>query len=566
MQNDNMRFIAEVSHEIRTPMHGVIGLAELALDDPALPEETAGYIRRIKNISEGLLSIVNDILDISKIDAKGLLMEQIPFSLHSVFLECQDILELNAEAKGIGFYIVNETMLDKKVIGDPTKLRQALLNFLSNAIKFTEEGSVTLTARSAGEGKVYFEVQDTGIGMSEKQCSAVFEPYKQADESTARKFGGTGLGLPIANKIIEAMGGKIKVKSKLNVGTTLSFLLEFALSNENAVNEAKDNKRPKFKGTVLLCEDNQTNQIVAKQNLEKLGFSVIIADNGKKIIEAVKRSKNFDIILMDIQMPVMDGLEATSKLLKMDVKAPIIAMTAAAMPKDIEAYIAAGMAGTIIKPFKLKELWTCLLEHIAPVSWEAPKKKALDYAIGLEYLVGNEVLYRQLLSNFLEEQPENISQLENAIKSEDYAGAARIVHAIKAVCSTMGATKLPAQLSTLERELVDGCYKPYMLDIVKQEMDDVLESISEMGIKPIKEKYAKPSDSPLDKEKALLLIDEIKPRLDSFKILNAEQMAIVWEILSPVGQPCNLLISHIENFDFDLALEVLEEIRDLCTD
>ncbi len=371
-------FLANMSHEIRTPMNGILGLLELTLSNSKLDDKTRDYLNKIQLSALGLLDIVNDILDISKIEAGELKLEAIPFSLQQVFQECESINALKAAGKGIELDFQYQNQLNNKLLGDPTRLRQALLNIISNAIKFTEKGYVFVTAAVEelvdNQVKIYFEVRDSGIGMTREQAENIFQVFKQADESTTRKFGGTGLGLSITKNIIERMGGEIKVESEPAVGSVFSFALEFELSDEPDLStvtheyHSDDIKIPKFIGKILLCEDNEINQMVAVENFERVGLEVIVAENGQigveKVIEANADGLTYDLIFMDVHMPVMDGIMATAEILALGYDRPIIAMTANAMKEDRDMCLNAGMTEYLSKPFNVDDVWEIFYKYL----------------------------------------------------------------------------------------------------------------------------------------------------------------------------------------------------------
>ena len=486
-------FLASMSHEIRTPMNGVIGLTDLALDDEELTEKQRGYLIKIKRSADGLLSIINNILDISKIDAGAITLENIPFDLREVFSECYTVITHKAEEKGITLHFHNETDFAYKLIGDPTRLRQVLLNLLSNAVKFTNSGTVTMEAKCVnpydGAGvMVSFCVTDSGIGMTPEQCEKIFCPFEQADDSTTRNYGGTGLGLSITKTFIEMMGGEVHIESIPEVGSRFYFSVAFELSDEKCTPIDEQTKynphagRPTFTGKVLLCEDNETNQLVSSENLKKLGLTVTIAGNGKIGVEAVRNAKTpFDIIFMDMRMPIMDGMQATRELISQGVKTPIIAMTANAMKEAREECLIAGMTDYITKPFKPSDLWACLAKYLEPADALTVANDeadvAIDKATGLLYVGEDEEMYHKLLTRVLDEQPKMLSELEAAIEDGEYLLAHGIAHQMKGIATTLGATKLPELFARIEQTLRTGTadgYHQEMLYQCKQEFEKVL--------------------------------------------------------------------------------------------
>jgi len=563
-------FLACMSHEIRTPMNGVIGLTDLALDDDSLNDSQRDYLVKIKRSADGLLAIINNILDLSKIDAGAFILENTTFDLHMVFSECTAMISNIAEEKRLNLNIQDDTKLEYKIIGDPTRLRQALLNFLSNAIKFTSEGSVTLQARTVESNennvKITFDIIDTGIGMTPEQCEKIFKPFEQAENSTTRKFGGTGLGLPITKTIIEMMGGDIEIESTPGQGSRFSFTVQFGLSDLRSAPIEKISTykphlgHPVFTGKVLLCEDNETNQIVAIENLRKVGLDVYLAKNGKVAIDIITKTPSpFDIIFMDMFMPVMDGIQATKELLLLGVKTPIIAMTANAMKEAKEECLAAGMVDYITKPFKPRDLWACLSKYLTPVDTEVVKQKeAIDFAVGLEYAGDNEVLYKRLLHRFLTESATTISVVEQMLTDREYYLAHGITHQMKGAAATLGATKLEEHLSEMEEFLLkrtSGCEQ--IFEKVKEELYRVHEAIKAMNL---------PSDTikkydPFDKDKAVGLINEIKPMLENYMSLNIDYIESVKNILGPLGEITERFVIQLNNFDVEEALKTLIEIE-----
>jgi PAS domain S-box-containing protein len=382
------RFVANMSHEIRTPMNSIIGFTELALDDEISPK-TKDYLEKIHTNSEWLLHIINDILDISKIESGKMDLENIPFDLHELFSSCRTLVIPKAIEKGLILHFYAEPSIGKRPVGDSARLRQIIVNLLSNAIKFTNSGMVKLFSEIIEKDEntvtVYFEIKDNGIGMTPNQVEKIFEPFMQAETGTTRKYGGTGLGLAITKNLVELMGGKLSVESTPGVGSKFSFALKFNtidISAEKAFMKGAIHnqiEKPTFDAEILLCEDNEMNQQVISEHLERVGIKTIIAGNGKIGVDIVKgrkrnNKKQFDLIFMDTHMPLMDGLEASARILELDAKIPIIAMTACVMFDDIEMYKTHGMKDCVCKPFTSQELWRCLLKYLKPVE----EKKADD--------------------------------------------------------------------------------------------------------------------------------------------------------------------------------------------
>ncbi len=467
-------FLANMSHEIRTPLNGVLGFAELALDDDKLSRRTAKYLENIRSSANGLLSIINDILDITKIESGKMELKDTPFILQDVCDSAILINKIKSEEKGISLLINIEPIYDKKLIGDPTKLRQVLVNILSNAIKFTEFGSVSFNSKIKKVTDKYttilFEIIDTGIGMEESEIKIIFESFMQADASTTREYGGTGLGLPITKSLVELMGGKLEVASSPGVGSRFYFTLTFETIENNEIEVVQynqENGRPVFDALVLVCEDNIINQTVIKANLDKLGITTIIAENGLIGFETVQKyhaqGKIFDLILMDIHMPELSGIEATKLILKQESNIPIIAMTANVLKNEIEKYYDAGMVDFIGKPYTNTQLWSILLKYLKPIRYEEIRSnqkeidvidsKLVEYKIGIKRCANDEDLYKQMKETFYKTNLDFMERLNDCLSDLDVEKACKFVHTLKSNAATIGAVSLSSLLSKVELQL-----------------------------------------------------------------------------------------------------------------
>jgi len=549
-------FLANMSHEIRTPMNSIIGFSELA-EGEVMSSKARGYLSKIMENSKLLLQIINDILDISKIESGNMELENVSFNLQDLLANCQSIIYPRAIEKGIEVYFYAESHIKKRLYGDPLRLRQILLNLLSNAVKFTESGRVSLFANATDTTEdtitLCFEVNDSGIGMTQAQIEHIFEPFVQADVSTTRKYGGTGLGLSITKNILDLMDSSLEIDSTPGVGSKFSFTVTLNIADEDDEtpeneSDAKETRKPQFEGEILVFEDNKMNQQVINEHLARVGLKTEFAANGLEGIEIIKQriekgKKPFDLIFMDIQMPVMDGIEATPKIIALGTRTPVVTMTANVLSADMELYKKLGMVDYIGKPFTAKELWGCLLRHLRPVGFEDSEDN-------------EDILQSKLKADFAKSNQDMFFEIKKAIDAGDIKLAHRLAHTVKSNAGLIGKTKLQKAAADVESALKDGKHSETEMNIFQYELNKVLDEL-----KPIFDEAADPapfetSGKTLDTEAARALFDKLEPLLASG---NPECLKLIDDLRGLPGT--EVLIAHMEDFYFGGALKTLLKLK-----
>lgn len=509
-------FLANMSHEIRTPMNAILGMANLALD--ANPDKhQRRYLNRIDTAATSLLRIINDILDFSKIEAGKLEMEKIGFELANVTENITSIAGAKAKQKGLNLNIHIDKNIPPVLVGDPLRLNQVLLNLVNNAIKFTEAGSVEVRIKLKENTEEKIEllchVRDTGIGLSDEQQSYLFEPFIQADGSTTRQYGGTGLGLTICKHLVTLMGGHIAVESIPDAGSTFYFNAWFEIGTQEMLPKRDDLEstvnldvlRAKIRGArILLVEDNDINQELAAELLTKAGIQIDIANDGQEAVNMLTDKHGYDGVLMDIQMPVMGGYEATDIIRhkKNMLDLPVIAMTANAMQGDREKCIAAGMNDYISKPINQNELFSVMANWIKPSNPTQQKTinktksveheyadlfslPGVDVEQGLKYLNQNTALYRRFILKFRNTHADFAERYRNALSQGDKKTAERLAHTLKSVSATLGAENIRAlavKLEALASETGQDNAINEQLELIEARMAELLPAIDALAI------------------------------------------------------------------------------------
>jgi PAS domain S-box-containing protein len=458
-------FLANISHEIRTPINGIAGMASLLGNNP-LPEDQLTYINAIKSASDNLKVIINDILDLASIESGKLKFENIGFSLTDLLATLENLFTIQAKEKRIVLNIHVAKSANKILLGDPVRLNQILTNLISNAIKFTHSGfiKVAVSANRLSSKKLNLKItiEDTGIGIPVEKQSAIFESFNQADASVTRKYGGTGLGLTIVKQLVELQKGTVSVESKENIGSVFLVTIPYSIGTlKNIVDKPLYNGLTKNSNTlkdfsVLLVEDNEINRLYASSIIKAWGCNFDTAENGYEAIQKLK-STSYSVVLMDIQMPIMDGFETTKAIRSFNSaikNVPIVAITANATKKDIEKCKAAGMNDCIAKPFTPEELFSILIKNIKATRTTPKKLEHHNVMPNLAYLNkvsnGNKDFMKDMINTVLKAMPALIDEIDRLNTQPTITSLCSAIHKIKPSLTMLGLPELKDEAMNLE--------------------------------------------------------------------------------------------------------------------
>lgn len=501
LQKAKEQFLANISHEIRTPINGIAGMAGLLSQDSS-PEERATYLNAIKHSAENLKVIINDILDLAAIESGKLRFEKIPFNLHDLLPSLIGMFAYQAKEKKLKLDYKIDPSLNKILLGDPVRLNQILINLISNAVKFTHSGSIQILCSAWEKQKkgcyVRIQVTDTGVGVPSDKLDTIFESFSQADASVTRKYGGSGLGLTIVKQLVELQKGTIQVESEEHRGSTFIVSIPYTFAKSERL---KKTFIPKTTGSlaakagdgmrVLLVEDNDINRLYAKSILHQWNCVVDIAENGLVAIEKIKYNL-YDVVLMDVQMPVMDGYEATRAIRLMDSHmrhAPIVALTANATKTDIEKCLSSGMNDYLPKPFSPDDLHRKIFGDLRIKTQKRgdakktsnERKAAFDLAYLRSVSNNNQEFIQEMLLTFVQTTPPILGEMRDAVMRKDWHKLSRFAHQIKPSFGLLGMEALRKTVFYIEENAEKNADLPGLTQITDEFIQDCSQVVKDLS-------------------------------------------------------------------------------------
>lgn len=454
LQKAKEQFLANISHEIRTPINGIAGMTDLLGQDPS-SEERETYLNAIKHSAENLKVIINDLLDLAAMESGKLRFEKIAFNLTDLVPSLIGTFAYQAKEKKLKLDYTIDKKLNRILLGDPVRLNQVLINLISNAVKFTHAGEILVNCAIERQQKdicwVRIEVSDSGVGIPKEKLNTIFESFSQADASVTRKYGGSGLGLTIVKQLVELQNGRITVRSEEHRGSTFIVLIPYTIGKPSSVTKSEFTTKPILDDThtrqlhILLVEDNDINRLYARSILKNWNCQVDIAENGLVAIEKVKNNL-YDVVLMDVQMPVMDGYEATRAIRLMDAPKkdiPIVALTANATKTDVEKCLASGMNDYLPKPFTPDDLHRKIIDDLkikgkSPAEKPSHKKKNFDLSYLRSISNDNEGFIIEMMQTFIQTIPGILQEMKTCLLEKNWDRISKLAHQIKPSFTLMG--------------------------------------------------------------------------------------------------------------------------------
>ena len=567
-------FLATMSHEIRTPMNSIVGFIDLALESYALDNENRKHLTIASQSAHFLMQLINDILDVSKIESGKLELDESPFDLGDLLDEVKDLMEIKAREKSLALLLMKPDNLSERYLGDPLRLRQILINLVGNAIKFTEHGFVAIEVKSEGHNRFTFSVSDSGIGIPEEKVESILAPFTQVDASITRKFGGSGLGTTISAELISLMDGKLLIDSELEEGSRFYFTisLQHCEKRKSEPSTTDCTETEKHTLSILVADDVAANVKLAQLRLEREGHTVSVASNGNEALEAVKQ-RAFDVVLMDINMPIMDGIRATQLIRSLPAPAcdlPIIAMTAKALDEETQDMINAGFNDVVTKPVDFDRLFGLLtaLSADAFSSKQAVRKvektkraSLINFEKGLT-IWQDETVYYSELHRFAQKNhhlAEKIFKLSIHGANDELAN---VIHTLKGTAANFGCDKLARCCEQLEMDTAEnaGSCDPTSLTLLQNALRETLSTISRLPSSPIpnlEQSDVSIHDPTVSQQK----LTELKNACLKFDPDLADHA--LGELSKTLSGPTLVDIrSALENFDFKATVSLIDELQD----